>query len=341
MLGSGRPGWGSVVFIGLVMAGCGGGAAQPTTVHVQPGHSSGDDLASLEQRCRGENDAPSCTAAGRRYDLGVGTRRNVTRAQELYALACEWGEGLACVHLLEAHVGIPLGTIDPTRSFQLALGTCERGNQDACAGVGFAFDEGVGVSEDSEVARQHFERSCEQGSARGCTGLAGLYIDGRGVDTDLPRALELYTRACDGGDAWGCTELAILYDRGEGVTRDYARAAQLNQQACDGGDPLACGNLGSLYEDGSGVAQSFERARGLYERACAAGDMAGCNNLGALYGRGDGVEQDLDRARDLYQEACEGGEQYGCDNLDSLLRDLGEGESDGSAEQDFDQQEDI
>lgn len=306
----------------LTVAGCGGGTAgTPATAHVEPGQSDGDDLATLEQRCRGDNHAPSCTAAGRRYDLGEGVHRDLTRAMELYALGCEWGQGRACGYLLESHTATGSAAIDASESFQLASAMCTRGDQDACAGVGFAFDEGVGVGQDLVLALRHFTAACDGGSARGCTGLAGLYGDGRGVEVDVPRALELYTRACDAGDAWGCTELAMLYDNGEHVTRDYARAVALNQRACDGGDPLACRNLGSLYEDGSGVAQSFEQARRFYELACNGGEPGGCNNLGALYDVGSGVQQDQERARELYIEACEGGDQNGCENLDVLERD--------------------
>ena len=103
----------------------------------------------------------ACTAAGRQYDLGVGVRRDMNRAMELYALACEWGQGRACVYLLEGHAGSTSPSVDRGRSYQLTAAACERGDQDACAGVGFAFDEGVGVSEDSARIMGRYNRAMD------------------------------------------------------------------------------------------------------------------------------------------------------------------------------------
>lgn len=307
--------------------------------------------------------AAGCTALGRRHETGEGAPQDPQRAHDLYARACEGGDGHGCRRLGNLYT-----QTDATSEFERDYGqahrlyttACERGDLTGCSNLGWLYSEGHGVAVDYERAATLFARACAAGVLIACNNLGSLYRDGLGVESDPSRSQRLAQRACD-GELWvGCTALGILYEQGVGATQDYARARDLYQRACEHDDTLGCVALGMTFESGHGVAQDHRAAATLYERACEAGDVDGCSRqalqmqrghlgtpdhavvaalyerscrgavlldcvrLGALYQSGRGVAVDPARAISLYGQACEGGVPLGCVGLgDAYLRGRG------------------
>jgi TPR repeat protein len=193
---------------------------------------------------------------------------------------------------------------------------CDRGNQDACADLGEAYEFGSrGVAKDKATAYALLEPACRAGHARACT-RAGEVV------SDPGQAARLASRGCESGDAMGCGDLATAYADGKGVPRDERAAVDLYERAC-GGMPFFCVFAGEMFEDGKGTPVDYARAAQLYSQACASHeplDESGCLHLGRMYLAGLGFEPDRARAIELFREACARNGVIGCDDL----RELGE-----------------
>lgn len=76
------------------------------------------------------------------------------------------------------------------------------------AGFGFAGDIDNGLKafdkKDYKTALKLFQKACDSGDTSGCANLGFMYNNGTGVKQDSFKAVELYIKACDGGNAGGC-----------------------------------------------------------------------------------------------------------------------------------------
>ncbi len=90
-------------------------------------------------------------------------------------------------------------------------------------------------------------KSCDGGDMGGCFGLGISYQNGFGVKQDYQKAKELYGKACDGGSMGACFNLGVSYNNGQGVRQDYQKAKGLFKKACDGGDSFGCDMLNLAY----------------------------------------------------------------------------------------------
>jgi hypothetical protein len=196
--------------------------------------------------------------------------------------------------------------------------SCDQGSPEACGRLGLALLR----SSKREVqpgGLAILQRICDGGNAEGCVGVGWAYDNGLGLPAaDLTKAAELYRRGCDAGIVMGCYDLGKMYSDGRGVESSDARAAELFDGACQQSSGPACNVLGTFYANGRLGDADPSRAAGLYQRACGLDNMNGCSNLAQLYRDGRGVPADPARARQLFDQACRGGIQIACDQLAQL-----------------------
>jgi TPR repeat protein len=69
------------------------------------------------------------------------------------------------------------------------------GSPGAILGVGDMYQNGEGVAQDPQQARQHYERAAEAGHVEAMVRLARLYLRGDGVPRDPRKARELMLQA--------------------------------------------------------------------------------------------------------------------------------------------------
>ncbi len=137
--------------------------------------SSCGEVSRLRARCL-SGEVPACTQVGDMYASGRGVDRDLGRAAEMYARACDGGAA------------------------------------DVCNTLGEIYEKTAGLEGGMERAAAMFERACTGGSAAGCLNL-GLTFAAR---EDMPRAISLYDRSCAGGWAAGCHQLGLVYRAGRG-----------------------------------------------------------------------------------------------------------------------------
>jgi hypothetical protein len=131
-------------------------------------------------------------------------------------------------------------------------------------------------------AGARFRRGCDPSTADLCLTLAAAYERGVGIAPDLEIAASLYRAACDAGRPVGCFNLAWMYEKGQGVAKSAGRTAAFFRKACDTGFAAGCNNAGVMYVWGQGVAFDMAKARSLFEAGCKGGEDDACANLMVL-----------------------------------------------------------
>ncbi len=145
--------------------------------------------------------------------------------------------------------------------------------------------------------------------------LGYMYDEGQGVRQDYNKAKEWYEKAADLGSEWAMNNLGAMYHDGKGVRQDYSKARELYERSAAQGFARAQRNLGVMYEHGQSVRQDYSKAKEWYEKAATGllGDEQAQCDLGVMYALGLGVKQNDKTAREWFGKACDNGSQRGCE----------------------------
>ena len=150
-----------------------------------------------------------------------------------------------------------------------------------------AFDRG-----DNAGALAAWRQAALDGDADAQNGVGWLYDNGLGVGRDETMASIWYEKAAGQGHGGAALNLGNLFDDGRGVPRDYGRAAELFRVAAEQGYAEAQNNLGRMLRDGDGIDRDLEMAVHWLRRAAKADFAPAQNSLGVMYVKGLGVRQD-------------------------------------------------
>jgi len=195
--------------------------------------------------------------------------------------------------------------------FEQAAG---RGYGLAMINLGMLYENGQGVTQDFEQARDWYEKATAAGDARfkvaAMYRLGVLYVKGGpGLNQDYDRAWTWLRQSADGGNTGAMNEIAAFFLYGRGAPTDYVQARQWLLKAAERKNTWAANQLGSLYEHGLGGSQDYPQAIHWYQTAADDGDPSAMTSLGNLYQEGSGVAKDYRRARQLYEKASALGDE--------------------------------
>ena len=200
-------------------------------------------------------------------------------------------------------------------AYEFFMKAAELGSAEAMLGLGYMYQDGEGVEQDSKKALEWYEKAAEQGNASAMSNLGCMYQDGEGVEQDYKKALEWYEKAAEQGNASAMNNLGYMYNHGEGVEQDSKKALEWYEKAAEQGEATAMYNLGCMYQDGEGVEQDYKKALEWYEKAAEQGNASAMSNLGYMYHYGEGVEQDSKKAFEWYEKAAGQGEVVAMESL--------------------------
>lgn len=158
---------------------------------------------------------------------------------------------------------------------------------------------GDGVPRDLEQSLKLCEQAYEGGDAEAARFLGTFYEDGVGVEQDLDRARELYAEAADRGFVLANYSLGNLLFRQQRVDEALARWAQ----GAEAGDAYSIVSLGLCFQEGTGVDQDIGEALRLYRHAAEGGNAEAMVRLAILYRDGVGVEPDAEKMTELLEQA--------------------------------------
>jgi TPR repeat protein len=133
----------------------------------------------------------------------------------------------------------------------------EQGDAEAQFMVGYAYDLGKGVEQDSTEAARWYLKAAKQGDWIAQNNLGVLYAEGNGVPHDYNKAHQWWLKSAEQGYEEAQCNLGVSYDFGEGVIKDHEKAVYYFLQAAKGGHPKAQYNLGIMYAEGEGIARDY------------------------------------------------------------------------------------
>jgi TPR repeat protein len=221
----------------------------------------------LEKSCNA-SDATACFELGTRVHDGIGARRDLARAADLFRKACKGKHRDACADDARA---LALGEgqpANPRAAIPALEKMCKQGQARACGNLGDLFLRGLGGPQDSLRGEKLLEDACGKKVARACANLVTVaYRTG-----DAERAEQLAEQADDLGDPVGYGYLGDLY----ATSDDVVRAIVYFRHACDAGLAHGCTGQGFLLRE-SGVDE--KKARELLQRGCDGGDPKACEAL--------------------------------------------------------------
>ena len=109
--------------------------------------------------------------------------------------------------------------------FEETKALAEDGDAKAQDWLGFYYQFGVEVEQDSKEAVKWYQKAAEQGLPKAQCSLGEMYHDGKGgVTKDYKKAVTLYRKAAEQGHYVGQLNLGLMYELGYGVKEDYVTA---------------------------------------------------------------------------------------------------------------------
>lgn len=201
---------------------------------------------------------------------------------------------------------------DHGEAFDILMQAAEAGDAPSQAMMGWAFEIGKAVPENTQEAIRWYQLAALQDYGDAYSSLGLMYYYGRSdLEQDYAIAEAYYEAGITVNDPESYSFLAYMFQEGHGVQQDFRRAADLYQSGADFGDGYGASQLGYLFREGLGVVKDEIRARELYQRAIDLDYEYAYADLGHMMHRGLGGPEDLDQALDLYVRAIELDVPYG------------------------------
>ncbi|TCK99866.1 hypothetical protein BXY66_3570 [Shimia isoporae] len=218
-----------------------------------------------------QDDADSIFQEANRFHQGVEVPQNHGRAAALYLKAAEMGHHGA-QHQLGKYLFAGLGgeSADEVRALYWLGKSAEAGQPEYI----FDFARALEATGALEEAVAQYRIAADLGYPDAAVSLGVMYQNGTGVAQNFDVARQFYEAPAANGHPRAMNNLGLLYVRGDGVAQDYEKAARLLERAAQGGLQQAMTNLGVLYDNGFGVPQSDETAALWYRRGGQGSDEA-------------------------------------------------------------------
>jgi TPR repeat protein len=201
------------------------------------------------------------------------------------------------------------GSLAQAEAAELFRRAADLGLPAAMFSLGRAYDKGLGVDRNSEVAAQWYREAADAGHGGAMASLGTMYEFGEGVPVNIAEAVKLYREAADKDDANGMTSLGFLYAEGKGVARDLAEARRWYAKAAERGQTRAMFNLALLLMRGRGGPVNLVEAVRLLQVASDKGHAGAMRELAYLYDEGRGVARNPKRAAELILSSYAAGDK--------------------------------
>ena len=132
------------------------------------------------------------------------------------------------------------------------LPLAEAGDPEAQANVGYMYEEGLGVSQQPDVAIDWYEKAAASGSMQANHNLGMIFAEGRGTPQSWVRALRYFEEAASDIPA-SRYMIGYTYFQGEGNIQNRPRAFREFMDAALDGYADAQYMVAFMYLDGSGI----------------------------------------------------------------------------------------
>jgi len=199
----------------------------------------------------------------------------------------------------------------------------EGGNAAAQLKLARAYESGVGISQDDQLAALWYRKAAEQGNSEAQDSLGAKYLTGQGAERNKEEAVKWFRKSARQGNASAMYRLGAAYYNGDGVPINdglsYAwfllakeagnQGAREAVQRADselkpGTIISAFEKIAEMYEQGGSLPENPAEAARWWSKAAEKGDVDAQIALAIKMINGQGVPQDLARGRHLCSEAA-------------------------------------
>jgi uncharacterized protein len=190
---------------------------------------------------------------------------------------------------------------------------------DPQAGKDLAADELESLRSPSEAQQvalyEVYLGSCSRGEANACARLTKLYVRGERDNRSPERAQQALVSGCGAGNANACYIAGFTLIEGSLGEVDEAGGMPLLDTGCTLEHGHCCAMLGLMHEFGRGTPENPAAAFPYFERACELGEAnVGCFNVALHLTQVPDDELDLPRILDLFDRSCRAGTVQACEN---------------------------
>ncbi len=184
--------------------------------------------------------------------------------------AARRGDVASQLLLADCYAGLyPNVKSDPVKVKNYLWQAVHNDSVEAIAKVGYCYEYGVGVIQDSATAVVWYRKAAGRGHLQAMVNVGHCYATGKGVAMDLDEALEWYKKAAAENFPTAIYNLGVCYANGSAVAVDESEAFKHFRLAANMGSPKAQKALAKCYGDGIGTAVDPLQAQ--YWRAVANG----------------------------------------------------------------------
>ena len=174
--------------------------------------------------------------------------------------------------------------------------------------MGRALHNGNGVEQDTNQAKDYYERAIDECSDNKIIGyaqcnLANILWEKADTDSNISLIIDLYKESIQNGSVVSMYNLGRYYNSGDKVEIDKLVAYDYFRLAGEYGYAQAQAEVAWMYEQGEGVNQDYKKAVYWYKLAAEKNHIISLANLASLYRRGHGVPMDQEKAFSLYMKA--------------------------------------
>ena len=162
------------------------------------------------------------------YLKGIGTEQNIRKALELYQQSVNNGNALAMFNLGRIYYEGKYIAKNITEGLALIYDAANLEEPLAYDYLGFLFTKGgEGVDIDYVEAVKFLEKAAEKGLKDAQNNLGFLYEKGLGIEQNSEKAFLLYQQAASDGNVVALKNLARCYAEGIGITKDNTKVIEL------------------------------------------------------------------------------------------------------------------
>lgn len=162
-------------------------------------------------------------------------------------------------------------------AFSLLLKEAQSGHIGAMNDTGFAYSQGVGVTQDDELATYWYRKGAESGDDVAQKNYGLRLFNGLGTKRDLVKAVNMFRLAAEYGNSDAQNNLANRYRRGEGVLTNLKKAKYWYEKSASQNNKYAQASLAHFYK------KDNPKYLSLLTKAALNGDVNSMFNLGLYY----------------------------------------------------------
>ncbi|MFA5006387.1 MAG: SEL1-like repeat protein [Candidatus Izemoplasmatales bacterium] len=240
--------------------------------------AKGDDKAALlnYEKAKAFLHAPAFLALARRYEKGVGVRKNKAKAFKMY------------------------------------LGAAKLSDIEAFDAVGLCYRNGNGTKKDAGKAKEWFRKAADQNDALGCCQLGLILMSESAFRKSPDEAVGWLDKGATGGSVDAMRTLEEYYLAGKHPALRKKSRTHLDEMVfyyrellAKAGDLPSLRTIAAAYHDGTSVCKiDYDKSAAYYRALCDRDDPVGKYGYGVSLLYGQGVKTDAEQARRLLQDAA-------------------------------------